>query len=271
MTTFALIQTRFERIDPEDLCDALVSHGGMTHADASRSAHRDRGILGGGFSESQATAIVKELSIRGYEVGVVPANSLPHLGKPRIIHWCEFTDEALNIPEGLKGETTSIDWLSIRVINAGLVAEFEATATPEYLPGTLSVVGPRDSAEKGSPAWEQHSHYLSVVDLIAMTETGRLIYLRLPAHELLYQRIIGDCVGMQLFERFHKVLEQLIQRSTHAMVPPDARKMLVRRMGESHVLSSDLRHFAETHEFEQYDQWLLTMALRKRSSDQPPT
>ena len=271
MTTFALIQTRFERIAPEELRNALVSHGGMTHADASRSAHRDRGILGSRFSESQANAVAEELSIRGYKVGVVPAKSLPNLGKPRTIHWCEFADEALHIPEGLQGETASIDWLSIRVINAGLVADFEATATSEYLPGALSVVGPSDTAEAGSPVWEQHSHYLCVVDMIAMHQPGPLIYLRLPAHELVYQRIIGDCGGMQLLERFQKVLEQLIQRSTKAIVAPDARKMLVRRTNESWVADSDLRNFAEASEFEQYDKWLLALANRDEPADQPPT
>jgi hypothetical protein len=265
MNCFAVIQTRFEHINPEVLREAFVSQAGMPHADASQAAHRDRGILGETFSESQAHAVADRLAERGYGVDVVPADSLPSLGKPRIIHWCELGEESLRVPQGLQGDTAAISWQSIRVVNAGLIAEFEKTATPEYLPQTLSVVGPDNAAEENEPVWQKHSHYLCVVDLIALDDNGCWIYLRLPAHQLSYRRILGDCAGMQLLERFQTVLEALIERSTQAVISPDAERILRGRKRESKIATGDLRHFAEQHEFDQYDQWLLVLALRETS------
>ena len=259
---FAVIQTRFERIPADHLVDAFVSHGGMPHPDAARAAHRDRGILGGLFTEPQANAVAAHLRSLGHKVSAVPAESIGDLGKPRVIRWCEIEDAGLKIPSGKKNEVESIDWQSVMAINAGPVAEFESLASTEYLQSEISAVGPAKTLDQDAPAKTPRSHYLYVIDLIAAQDAERYVYVRLPSSELAYPRIIGNCDGMSLFDRFQKVLVGIVNHSHNALVAPDARKLLVHQKGEAQWLDSERRHFAEESEFEQYDRWLLTLALR---------
>lgn len=267
---FAVIQTRFERIDPECLRDVLFRDGGLARADASRVANRHRGIIGEKFTHGQATLIVQQLLGQGYQVCAVPSDSLPVLERPRVVRWCEMSDEALVIPEGIRGQTLAVAWPSIFVVNIGLINDARPSAAAEYSPGYGSIREPDDTTEYLAPVYSNRSHYLQVVDLIAIDSGGRLVYIRLPSRKLEYHRILGNCAKMQLFERFQKVVAMLVERSTEAIVAPATRKLIVQRGDDSLKITCEHGQFAEERELHHHDRWLLTLAIRSERQDPEP-
>ena len=266
---WAIVQTRFEQIEPDELRDALVHHGGMTRVDAARAALHRRGILGETFSEAQASDVARALLKRGYQVQAVPADSLPELKRPRIVRWCEVTQDALHIPVDAHANTTAVEWLSVFVLNADLMAQSKRNQTADYVPRSPSderfsdVDSVDDEDYFDPPLYSTHLHYGYVMDLIAIDGSGRLMYARMPADELAYERVFPGRTRMRRFERFLKLVELLVQRCEQAIIAPDTRKLLFQRVDRSRVVTAEHRQYADENAFFHYDRWLMTLAIRE--------
>lgn len=262
----AVIQTRFETVDPATLRDVLVTFGGATRTDAGQTARRARGILGERFTPDQARAVVAELTRHDYGVQVVPAESLPKLSAPRLVRWCEFTDQEFRVPDGYRGDVAAVTWSCVFVVSAGQIAELKTETTPHF-PARTTVSQHTHAVHYEPAVYRKESRYVHIVDVIGVDLEDRFHHVRLPAHELAYRRILGDRPPGRSFERFLEVVETLVVRSTNAVISPATRKLLVERNDQSRTVPGALGHMVEERTVRQYNRWLLMLVTLNEQRD----
>lgn len=260
MLSYAVVQERFETIDPEVLQSVLLEQGGLTRPDASRVARHEHGILWEHFTREQAEHVCQALRGRGVSVRCVPADQLPVLERPRTIRWLEVGEDALTIPGPLE-QTIRIDWNCVFVISSGQVGEIIDKLVPRK---------PSDQAymRRATPLvhYEHHreSKRVSVTDLIAVSEENRYLHLRLPAHEMAYGRIFPTATAEvhSSFQKYVELVEQLVARSTSAVISPHTRELLeTRREPPSHAGRTASWASLDDLAFERYNRWLLQLVV----------
>lgn len=256
--SYAVVQERFETIDPECLIKILREQGGMTRTDAARVARREQGILWERFEFQQAERVVAALAQHDYATRVVPVENIPKLHKPHSIHWVEFGDESLGIPLGLDQQVVSVLWTSVFVVSAGEVSEVVSklvTTNVRY-----------DSQGEAVPTDDEiqrESRLVPVTDLISIADDGQFLHVRLAANQLAYDRILGPQTGLTAYQKYLAVVDELVARSTFAIISPKTRRMLVERK-ESY---STARHAdwaaLDQIAFEKYNRWMLQLVMFK--------
>jgi hypothetical protein len=264
MSQYAVVQQRFEKIDHEDLRAILVEQGKLTRPDAARTSRRAQGILWERFDEQQAEHVAAALAQRGYAVRVVPADKLPAPKRPRTVLWLDINEEGLGVPSGSTQSPFQVAWPNVFVISAGEIWEV-----------TEKLVSKRVmySSINRMPQYEQEvqrsGHLIHVTDLLALSDDGQCLHVRLPAHELAYDRLLGTSdIPMPLFQKYLEVLEKLVARSTAALVSPPTRRLLVERKERHEPSTSESRPELDELHFENYNRWLLQLVIFKEQ-EQP--
>src|SRR5688572_10936736 len=115
---FAVVQSKFERIDPALLENAFMAGAGMPKADAVRAARRSRGFLIQRLARPQADGIASLLTQAGHAIRVMPMQELADVGKPISVTWLRFQPEALGVPMGAQDLVLDIPWPAVFVVNA---------------------------------------------------------------------------------------------------------------------------------------------------------
>ncbi|MCH7725770.1 MAG: hypothetical protein IH991_04715 [Planctomycetes bacterium] len=268
MSLYAVVQERFEKIDPERLLTVLREQGRLTRTDAARVARSEQGILWERFQFNEAQDVVGALASHDYAARVVPAESLPKLDKPRMVRWLEIGEDALRVPWTMHQETIPVPWPCVFVISAGEVGE----VTEKFV-----TTGVRFDANQGmipDREVERASRRVSVTDLIAIAEDGQYLHIRLPAKELVYDRILGPSERIQnSFQRYLAVLDELVARSSAAIVSPKTRRLLVDRKEKYEAERSAAWSSLDKMAFEKYNRWLLQLVVfseqRKQKEEDP--
>ncbi|MCA9135264.1 MAG: hypothetical protein KDB00_00860 [Planctomycetales bacterium] len=269
VTQFAVIQTRFETIELETLVGVLTRQGHITHADARRVARRSRGILWENFGKEQANTVCKQLTELGYGVRVIPSAELPDLPEPRIIRWFELKETHLNIPDGIRGETVPMEWMSIFVISVGQIANLKKKMVKDRSRLVSSFDKAAFLTVSEPPTYRVQGNLVDVVDIVGLDQTGAIRHLRMPSNELAYSRIMGEGTELSRFERFLVIVEYLIAHATEAIVSPETRKILVKREPQSVVIEGDGANRIQEDALQTYNRWLLGQAItRERQLDQ---
>lgn len=262
MSAFAVVQTRFEKIEPAVLRAALIESGGVLAADAGLQSRRVQGILGEQFTAEQAQQVAAQLAAQGHAVRVLPSESLPRLEKPRPVRWLTLGAEQVEIPWGHHGEMWPVLWSSVFVVSSGQIAKTKERRE--------SVRKPRTSSRQRYPTIEEHvyqrSEYVHVTDLIAIAENGQVLNVRLPAREMAYKRILGPGPVRNSFAKYLELLSVLVERSNEAIIPPSTRKLLVERKERYRTEEGGSRESSDELRFRAFNRWLLQLAILREQA-----
>lgn len=251
---FAVVQSKFERIEPETLENALTAGGKVPKADASRAARRNRGFLAQRQSRLAAEGIANQLLQAGHAVRVLPMSGLAELGRPVSITWLNIQDAALGIPLSSQELLLDVPWSSVFVINAGHLSVLEQQARE-----VASVDG------RGRPTLETRTSHRSerypAVEIVGVSLAGSLIYARLVSLRMQGAKMPGVPLQLPRHMQFFFVLEWLVQRATAAFISPETRKMLADRQADRTRTEGALQFEADERAFTDYTRWLLQLVM----------
>lgn len=256
MNRYAVVQTKFERIDPEVLRKVLVEQGDFVPVDAARIARKVRGVLTDRLSIQQAAAVCQTLTSRGYSVQSLPVTSLAPEGKARVVRWFEMDEQEIRFPWGYRGDVNKIPWPSVFVISAGQVSEVKEHETEKanrYASSRMGILVERET--------QQRSERIDVTEMICVAESGAFLHVRFPYHEMNYVRVLGEHVAGSAFERYLVMLDVLVSRSTSALISPETTRLLQERKQHYESSDGDFARLAEEKEFAAYNRWLLQLVL----------
>lgn len=250
---FAVVQTKFETIEPEALSAVLQAHVRWPRADIQRLARKSRGILGTTFTDAEARGVCQALTQAGHPVRALETAKLLQLPRPRSVGWLDVAESALGAPLGDKHEAAAIiPWSSVFVIHATTMATEPEQVNP-FDGGLVERNGARQAVQ------ESIAELQPTLGLVGVAQTGVMIYVRLSLRRFYRQQMPWIPVGATREQQFRTVLGELIARSPGATVSPEARKMVVlplqdvgRRTPTSQVLQDERTFQAEMN-------WLLQM------------
>ena len=264
MTEYAIVQERFEQIDPEVLRQVMVDHGGLNRIDATRLARKAQGVLWERFTMRQAQQVATELNHHDYRVRPVPAKDLVKLDKPRTVRRLEFFEDHFDIPWDLH-RSVSIPWLNVFVISAAETRELVEKRRERPSRGTGRPTG--EAAYVTETEIERSSKRISVTDIVALTAVGGFAHFRLPAHELHYNRILTDAASYRPYERYLMVLQRIGDSSKQAIVSPRTRHILVERQEPRSLAGTEDQVHVEEMNLDRYNEWLMQL-VRFREDEQ---
>lgn len=256
MNRYAVVQEKFQTIDPDVLRAVLVEQAGMVTADATRIAHKLRGVLTDRLSLKQASAVRQALQFRGYAVRVIPAEKMIPEQKAKIVRWFEMDEQRIRLPLGYHGDCHDVPWRNVFVISAGRVSEIKERETEmvEYHPFRHGRVTVERKVQRQSES-------MYVTELICVAESGTFVHVRFPSREMNYKRVLGGELNASLFEKYLAMLDALVARSTSALVSPETTRLLMERKEERETIDGDLTYYQEEKEFADYNRWLLQLVL----------
>jgi hypothetical protein len=256
MERYAILQEKFEAIDPELLRTALIEQGGLVPVDAARIARKVRGVLTDRLSFQQAAAICQVLKSHGYAVRVLPVKSLVPEAKARVVRWFEMDDQQIRIPLGYHGQVNKIPWSSVFVISAGRVSEIKEHRTEKverYSSSRMGIVTEHETHRRSTTA--------DVTELVCVAESGSFLHVRFPYNEMNYDRVFGAQLNLSVFERYLAMVEALVSHGTSALVSPETTRLLQERKQHYETTDGDWAHYSEEKEFAAYNRWLLQLVL----------
>jgi hypothetical protein len=220
-------------------------------------------VLAERLSFEQAGAVCQILRSHQYAVRAVPVEKLPSPAKGRTLRWLEITDEHLGLPVGYQGDVQRVPWPCVFVISAGQVSEVKEqqveTVKPDYHHLPVTEVQTRRRSER-----------VHVAELYAVSTAGEFLHVRLPAHEMNYDRTLGRRPDAGYFEKYLEVLDQLTARSAAALVSPETLALLRERRQNYESFDGDSQELIDERQFSQYNRWLLTLVLLREEQNQPP-
>lgn len=261
--TYAVMQTRLERIEPEVLEQALIIGGKLPKADASRAARRCRGFIVQRMPRAAADAIAQLLNAAGYAVRALPMAQLAELGKPVAVSWLRIDDVSLGIPMGGQQVLFDVPWSSVFVVNAGHLSVLEQKSREV---GTVDARGNPTVETKITPRSERHP----ALEIVALSAAGKLIYARLLSLRMQGQKMPGVPLDLPRRLQFFVVLDELVKRTTSAFVSPETRKMLVDRKADQSRADGSLQFEADERAFTDYSRWLLQLVMYREASQGAP-
>ena len=262
MRKYTVVQTRFEHIPIDVLREAFVAYGVMPRADVSRAVRTARGLLIEQCDRNVADGIQRFLADRDFGVRTVESEDIPHLPEPRTIRWLEIDKEEFRIPEGIHGQTIPMSWKSVFVLAIAQIAVADVTHRIDD-PTPIQPIEESPVDQHEHPRYQRHSDLVDVLEVIGIDRNEQLRYLRLPSHELAYQRIMGSGTHLPKFERFLVLVEFFVEHSDEAIVSSETRKRLVQRSPTERSLVSEAARTTTKRSTEQYMRWLLHQAVRR--------
>lgn len=251
---FAVVQAKFERIEPELLEQALIAGGRIPKADASRAARRNRGFLAQRLARVQAEGIAKLLIGSGHAVRVLPMGQLADVGKPVSVTWLRIQPQSLGVPLGMQEVILEMPWTSVFVVNAGHLSVLEQKF--REVEG-IDVRGRPVVETKTSSRSERHP----AVEVLGVSASGSLVYLRLVSLRMQGNKMPGVPLDLPRHMQFFYVLEQLVQNATLAFISPETRKMLADRKADRSKTEGSLQFEADERAFTDYSRWLLQLVI----------
>lgn len=250
----ALVQTRFETIDPEILESVLTRATNLPRPEISRMARRERGILHENLPPVLATKIAEELTAAGVGASAVPAHELPPPSKPRGALWIEPDETGFGVPLDHRQVLERIDWSGVFAIHADMLRDRNAPA--EKSPATareraaVTLVAPTKLVER-----------FPNVDVIAVSAAGKLIHFRIAQSRFAPARMPWIAAEQSLLERFYQLLSLLVTRSTSAVISPAVRRMLHERPDTTHKLADHWNDEQDDRKSTNYLRWLVWLAM----------
>ena len=73
------------------------------------------------------------------------------------------------------------------------------------------------------------------IDVVALSDAGKLVYFRMAQTRFAPGRMPWIPAEQSLADKFHYVMRTLVDRSTAAVVSPEARKLLLRRTSSDRI------------------------------------
>jgi hypothetical protein len=257
--SFAVVQARLERLDPELVEQALIAGAGFPKADASRAARRNRGFLAQRISQAQAEGVARVLQQSGCAVRVLPMSSLAEIGKPISVTHLTFQPQSLGVPLGMQQVLLDVPWTGVFVINAGHLSVIEQKH--REVDSGIDL--------RGRPVIEtkttQHSERHPALEVIGVSSAGSMVYLRLLSVRMQGNKIPGVPPELPRHMQFFFVLEQLVRLATAAFVSPETRKMLADRKVDRSKSEGSLQFEADERAFTDYSRWLLQLVMFRES------
>jgi hypothetical protein len=252
---FAVVQAKFEPIEPAALEDALMTGGKIPKADASRAARRARGFLAQRLTRPQADEIAQRLIARGYSVRVLAMNDLADAGKPVSVAWLRMTPESLGVPIGGQETIHDIPWSGVFVVNAGHLSVLEQQVQEKDVFRT----------SRGHAITEyqrtSHSERHPALEIIGVSNAGSLIYLRLLSLRMQGNKMPGIPLDQPRHMQFFEVLERVVHGATAAFISPETRKMLADRRADRTRTEGSVQFEADERAFAEYSRWLLQLVM----------
>ena len=252
--TFAVVQSKLERIEPAELENALMTGGKFPKADASRAARKARGFLAQRLTKSQADEIAKRLIAVGYSVRVLPMNELADAGKPASVAWLRMTPGSLGVPLGAHDVLLDMPWTGVFVVNAGHLSVLEEQTHEEVW---RTSHGQRFTDIKKTSRSERHP----AVEVIGVSTAGNLVYVRLISVRMQGVKMPGIPLDQPRHLQFFEVLERLVTNATAALISPETRKMLADRRADQTRTDGSLQFEADERALADYSRWLLQLVM----------
>lgn len=261
MEPFAVIQTKFEEI-PEDLLEhVLVHQGQMTRPDAAIETRVAKGILVDTLSEASANAVADELGRLGYPSQAMSLGGLASLDDPRSIRWFELSENSIGIPAGIRGDTVQMHWPSVMLLASAFETEDAKDKNQSLQKVVFHASGLVEKRTDHREKYRQKSRLVEVLDLVGVDENGRLQYVRLPRHQLAYDRILGPEIELTRFERFIKITDFIVRHSTKALVSPETNRLLSAKAPARRQLNGASSHRILRESQERYLRWLFNRSM----------
>ena len=252
--TFAVVQSKLERIDPAALESALMAGGKFPKADASRAARKARGFLAQRLTKSQADEIARRLIADGCSVRVLAMNELADAGKPVSVSWLRMTPGSLGVPLGAHDVVLDVPWTGVFVVNAGHLSVLEEQSHEEVWRTSR---GHQFTDVKKTSRSERHP----AVEVIGVSASGNLVYVRLIAVRMQGAKMPGIPLDQPRHLQFFEVLERLVTNATAALVSPETRKMLADRRADQTRTAGSLQFEADERALADYSRWLLQLVM----------
>lgn len=234
----ALVQTRFENIEPDVLVQVLSRLTLLPRAEVLRIARKQRGILHEHLTTQVAAKLAMELNTLNIGATSVPAHELPELSKPRTALWIEPDEAGFGVPLDHLQVLERINWLSVFAIHAELLTD------------------PQAKTDKISQRFPN-------VDVVAIGDSGKLIHFRISQPRFAPGRMPWIAAQQPLADKFYQLLELLIQRSTAAIISPTARRLLVERPASTHALAEHWLEEKDERTMANYLRWLVWLAMHR--------
>ncbi len=259
MQRYAVVQETLDPIPFDTLREVLVSQGGMTRVDAGHLARNNNGIISELLSVDQAAKICGALRSLNFTVRVLPADKLPPRRKGHLTRRLQLQDDCLLIPYGVTEVLHRVPWASVFVISAGRVAE-----TKERQVEVVKFDFGDDTAFPGAEfESERYSEFVHVTELLAVSDGGKMLHIRLPARGINYERTLGASPKGGFFAAYLTLLETLIAKCQWAVVSPQTLELLEHRRRNPETRTGDHHQFVEERRFVDYNRWLLQLAIMR--------
>jgi hypothetical protein len=255
----ALVQTRFEPVDAEVIDRTLTRLTKLPRAEIMRIAKRERGILCEHFPPQLADQVAQSFAAENVGVACVPASELPQLAKPRHALWIEPNDEGFGVPLDHRQVLEPIAWLSVFVIHAEMLADPHTAAETKPTGGTTAWERMREV----EPTKTKITQRFPNLDVIAIGDSGKFVYFRLAQSKFAPGRMPWIKSEQSLAEKFHQILGLLVQRSTAAIVSPDAQALLANRQGTKNSPAITGAEERDERATANYMRWLLWLAMHR--------
>jgi hypothetical protein len=253
----ALVQTRFEPIDPEVLEGTLARLTKLPRVEIIRIARRERGILSEQLPAAVCQQVAESLLAENIGVTSVPIEELPQLGKPRNALWIEPGEQGFGVPLDHRQVLEPIAWLSVFAIHAELMADKHATQEQ------TAANAIRERGLVANLAKTRVNQRFPNVDVVAIGDSGKLVYFRIAQARFAPGRMPWIPAEQPLAEKFYHLLRVLVERSTAAVVSPEARKLLFNRTSSEHVLAELGVDDRDERATANYMRWLLWLAMHR--------
>ena len=254
----ALVQTRFETIDPVIFEQVLAQATALPRAEIMRIARRQRGILHERLPPDAAAEVVQRLTQHNVGVVAVPAASLPEISKPRNALWLEPDASGFGVPLDHRQIIERIDWLSVFAIHADLLPDPQAK--PDKVAASL---GSGAIAEAISNTGAKLTQRFPNVDVVGITDAGKLVHFRIAQTRFAPRRMPWLAPDRPLSHKFYELLRLLIEQSTAAIISPTARRMLLERPSNTHTLSEQWLEEMDERAMGTYMRWLVWLAMHR--------
>jgi hypothetical protein len=255
----ALVQTRFEPVDPEVIDRTLTRLTKFPRAEIMRIAKRERGILCEHFPPQLADVVAQSFAAENVGVACVPASELPQLSKPRNALWIEPNEIGFGVPLDHRQVLEPINWLSVFVIHAELLADPHATS--DLKPPSQDTAWGRMATVE--PPKTKITQRFPNLDVVAIADSGKLVYFRLAQSRFAPGRMPWIKSEQSLAEKFHQILRLLVERSPEAIVSPDARALMATQQGSQHSLANTGAEERDERATANYMRWLLWLAMHR--------
>lgn len=257
---YALVQTRFQNIDPLQFTGILTRTLRWPKVDIQQAGRRSQGILGVRFTREEAEAIQRELAQHHFETAVLPAARLMQLAGQRCVAWLDVRPDGLGVPDDLiTDDTTFVPWSSLVVLHAALVA----------VPQEESAIVEGVDLNRQAPSYEFHRESFGVIQpqlaLLGLSAAGQMVHVRLSLAKFFAARMpwLADADGPQ--EQFRRLLDRLSDSSSQAIQSPSVRELIDRPMYGVGERTPRSRVDRDLQAFQHQMNWLLQL-LALRSS-----